>query len=127
MSWVNPGAGTLNFFNSATALVGDMALDNSVSVGTTSITWVWEVTRSGSDLVFSGSLGGTAFGSTTATGANVLQNFQFNTVGLGYVFSTAAETATYDNLKIEVIPEPASFSLIGLTCAGLLTLRRLFI
>lgn len=126
-SWIDANGGAINFFNSATATVGDMALNNGVSIGTSLGTWVWEVTRSGSDLIFSGSLNGTAFTSTaTATGANVVQNFQFNTVGLAYAYSTG-EIATFDNLKIEVIPEPASLSLIGLTCAGLLTLRRLFI
>ncbi|MCF7818839.1 MAG: sialate O-acetylesterase, partial [Kiritimatiellales bacterium] len=102
VSWVNSGAGALNFFNSSTALIGDMALDNSVSVGTNPVTWVWAVTRSGSDLIFSGSLGGTAFGSTVvASGANVISNFQFNTVGLGYAYSMG-EVATYDNVRLEV-------------------------
>lgn len=102
VTWINTGA-PVNFFNTATANIGNMSLVNTVSVGSTPKTWVFEATRSGNDIIFSGSLGGTAFGSTaTATGGNVISNFQFNTVGLAaYVDQTAP--VIYDNVKIELV------------------------
>lgn len=101
-TWVNAAGGVINFFNSATASAGDLSLDNSVWVSTSPSTWVWEVTRSGTNLVFSGSLAGTAYATTgLASGANVIANFQFNTIGLAYAYSMG-EVATYDNVRLEV-------------------------
>jgi hypothetical protein len=125
VSWVDSSGANQNFFNAATASLGSMTLDDSVSISTTPKTLVWEITRSAGDLVFSGSLDGTAFGTTTvATGANVISGFQFNTVGLAYAYA-ASQTVEYDNLRVEVIPEPATLGLFLLGSAGALVLRRL--
>ncbi len=101
--WVNAGGGSLNFFNSSTATVGNPALDNKVSASSSPKTWVFEITRNGNELVFSGSLGGNPFGKVIASGDRVINGFQFNTVGLSYAYA-GGQTAMYDNLKVEVIP-----------------------
>lgn len=98
-----PATGNVNFFNPGASAVqlGQPSLDNTVSVGTTLKTLVMRIERSGTDLVFSGSLDGQAFGNTVAaTGANVIDNYQFNTVGLSLAYETG-QTATYDNVTVE--------------------------
>lgn len=101
VSWIDAAGGTINFFNASTALVGDIPLGESVSATNTLKTWVLEITRSDSNLVFTGSFDGTAFGgSATATGAAVIANFKFNTLGLGYAYATG-QIATFDNVKLE--------------------------
>lgn len=125
VTWTSPGvgSGTSNFFNSATALIGAPTLDNSVSVSSTMKTWVIDVTRSGTNLLFTGSLDGTAFGATViASGSNVISGFTFNELALAN-YSAGGATATYDNLKVEVIPEPTTIGLFVIGAFGTLLIR----
>ncbi len=113
VNWVNASEATpLNFFNSATAMVGvGPWFPAGVSVTSVPKPVVWEIARIGSDLTFSGSLDGTSFSAGSATGANVLPDFKFNTVGLAYGYE-GNTSATYDNFRLEVVPEPSTVALL---------------
>lgn len=114
VSWTDNGGSDINFFNTGSStVIGSPGLSNTVSVGTSFVPLVYEITRTGTDLSFTGSLDGTAFtGSVLATGADVISGYQFNTVGLAYLFQPG-QTANFDNLTVELIPEPSSLGLMG--------------
>jgi hypothetical protein len=115
IAWVQDPGGGINFFNSQTALVGDAALDNNVWVSETPKTWVVQVDRVGSNLVFSGSLDGTAYGTAvTASVPNIVSNYTFNTVGLAHVYGSGYKAA-YDNVKVEYNPNPETIELFTTT------------
>jgi hypothetical protein len=101
VTWNDGTSGDINFFNYSTQNLGDLALDNNYYVDSTAREWIFEITRSGNDLIFSGSFDGSVYStSVTAAGVDVIPGFEFNTVGLAYAYN-AGETVTYDNLRVE--------------------------
>lgn len=122
--WRTGFDGSVNFFNNTETLLGDMT--NMASVEQTPVTWVWEITRFGDDLVFGGSLNGVAFGgdTVTATGADVIDGYVFNTVALAHAYQ-AGQTVTFHDMHLEVIPEPGTVAMfLGLAALGLVLYRR---
>ena len=103
ITWNSAASGDINFFNNATATVGDLGLDDSLYVDSTPKEWILDIMRVGDTLQFSGSFDGSAFSGTvpTASGDNLLSDFTFNTLGLAYAYSPG-ETAVYDNVRLEV-------------------------
>ena len=98
--------------------LGSAALDDAASITDVPKRAVLDITRSGSELLLSGSLDGWDFSTAvTAAGANVISNFQFNTIALGYAFSNS-KVATYDNIALEVLGEPSATSLHNLLVNG---------
>lgn len=115
ISWIDSSGGDQNFFNAATATIGDPSLDNNVYLDATPKTAVFEITRVDTNLVFSGSLDGVEFGfAVTASVPNVVSNYAFNTAGLGYAYA-AGQTGTFDNVKVELNPNPDAVELFSTT------------
>jgi len=113
LNFVNGSASSpANFFNAETAnLEIGPTFASGAAVTTSPKPVVWEIVRAGSNLTFSGSLNGTVFSSGTATGANVLPDFEFNTVGFAYMGD--GNTASYTDFTLEVVPEPSTLSLLS--------------
>jgi hypothetical protein len=115
VSWIDSASANMNFFNSSTANIGDPSLDNNVFLDATPKTAVLEITRSGTNLVFTGSLGGTDFGfAVTASVPNIVSNYTFNTAGLGYAYAVG-QVGTFDNVKVELNPNPDAVELFSTT------------
>lgn len=88
------------FDDSGTVSLGQ--LGNTRTVGSVPVELVFEITRSGEELIFSGRLDGAVQTTTaTATGDQVIDRFLFNTVGLAYRHSSD-HTVTYDNVRVEL-------------------------
>lgn len=90
-----------DFLYAATSTLGGQV--NKSSVPSTPVKWIMEITRKGGKLSFSGSLDGKKFSkSVSARAPEIPENFQFNTVALGYLYARG-QTASYDNLKVELL------------------------
>jgi hypothetical protein len=99
--WVDREDDAVNFFNSATAMVGNPRFRGSVTVTGEFKPLVLKIRRSGDSLVFSGSLDGMEFGQALmAGGATLIPDFKFNTVGLAHAFADGA-TARFKNFGLE--------------------------
>jgi hypothetical protein len=109
-----------DFFSVETARIGNGPTNTSVSTTTQAV--VLDITRVGGDLTFSGSLGATALSLGTATGANVLSNFEFNTVGFNNYLTSP--TVSYTNFTLSVIPEPSTLAYLGGLMVVLFTIKR---
>jgi sialate O-acetylesterase len=102
VTWVDNAGGVVNFFNSSTANLGELAMDDSLYADATMRRYDFIITRDGSSLVFSGSFDGSPFSTTVAAGPpNLIPDFQFNTVGLAYAYSPG-ESVSYDNVAVKV-------------------------
>jgi hypothetical protein len=113
----------VNFFNAETAnLEIGPTFASGAAVTTSPKSVVWEIARVGSNLAFSGSLDGTVFSSGTATGANVLPDFEFNTVGFAYALD--GNTGSYTNFTLEVIPEPSTLAYLGGLMVAVFAIKR---
>jgi hypothetical protein len=100
---VDAAGGPANFFNSGTS-PGAMAVATTSAVGTTSVPCMFQITRRGDELVFSGSIDGNTYESmVVATGADVFSDFKYNTIALGYAWSPS-DFVSYDNVRLELIP-----------------------
>jgi len=100
---VDAEGGPANFFNSGTS-PGAMAVATTSAVGTTSVPCLFQITRRGDELVFSGSIDGNTYESVVvATGADVFSDFKYNTIALGYAWSPS-DFVSYDNVRLELIP-----------------------
>ncbi len=85
----------VNFFNTNENLIGIMRNNQSVPIDGTAIPWVFEIIRVGDELIFSGSLNGVQFSNSIfASGADIIDDFTFNTAGISHGFS-AGESAFY--------------------------------
>lgn len=111
---------TVNFFNKSTEALGELALDHVVSIGTNFTTVVFEITRMDTNLVFSGSIGGSAFSNAVATthGTNTLAGYEFNTVGLAHAYETGLGNASFDNLRVELNPNDEIVELFSTSFDG---------
>jgi hypothetical protein len=99
--WHDASENKNDFLFAATSSLGGQVNQNSVS--SKPVAWILEITRAGNNLEFSGSLAGKKFSrKVVAEGANVISSFQFNTVALGYLYARG-QTASYDNLKVELL------------------------
>ncbi len=114
-----------NFFNTSTTTIGSLVNSQTISDDETS--WVFEITRSGDNLIFGSSLNGAEFSNTiAASGANVINDFEFNTVALAHGFASNATAYFYD-VEVTVIPEPQSFAMLfGVIGLALVVIRRRF-
>ena len=100
---VDAAGSMANFFNAGTSL-GTMAVATTSAVGTSSVPCTFQITRSGDDLLFSGSIDGNIYESVVvATGADVFSDFKYNTIALGYA-SSPSDFVSYDNVRLELIP-----------------------
>ena len=107
----------INFFASATSS-GDLG-SSGETVGTTLATLVWNITRAGDDLIFSGSLNGVMFADTVvyADDADIINDYTFNTVALAHIFSTG-ETIKFHSVSVQLSMNPsvarvADFGAVG--------------
>jgi hypothetical protein len=112
------GGSGVNFFATGTSLGFPLSSEKVSNSSMTPI--LFEITRTGNNLSFSTTLNGNT--STTVTENNAA-NFQFNTMGLAYGYAGTA-TATYDNVKIDVVPEPATIGMLSIGALGLMLARR---
>jgi len=65
--------------------------------------WIFEISRSGDRLSFSGGLAGEMFpGGVFAEGDQVIPDFRFNTIALGYLYSRG-QSCTFHNVSLELI------------------------
>jgi hypothetical protein len=104
VSWVRSDGAPVSFFNSETAMLGDLKMATQTGVTTSPKTLVMEITRLGNVLAISGSLDGIPFpGAIEAADENVIPSFRFNTIGLSFGFEEGS-TATYDNVSVEILP-----------------------
>jgi hypothetical protein len=124
INWVNGSTSQPeNFFNFATETRGiTLPFPNGVAVSTVPKAVIFNVTRSGSTFIFSGSLDGYDFPAGDATGASVLPDFEFNTVAFGYVYD--GNTAIYENFTLEVIPEPSTLAYLGGLMVAVFVIKR---
>lgn len=100
---VDAAGGTENFFNSGTS-PGALAVPTTSAVGPTPVPCLFQITRRGDELVFSGSIDGDTYESVVvATGADVFSDFKYNTIALGYAWSPS-DFVSYDNVRLELIP-----------------------
>ncbi len=109
--------------------------DNGTLAGTRDVTSIVSSTVAFESLVidFTGSntvsatLNGTTVdfggGVTSYTGTSEANNY----VMLGWYNSSGTTSASFDNLAVTSIPEPATLGLIGIVSAGLIGIRRLMI
>ncbi|MEM6748857.1 MAG: hypothetical protein AAF612_00135 [Planctomycetota bacterium] len=104
--------GATNFFNDAANVAALGALDGLGTVASTGLTdVVFEIERDGNDLLFSAIIDGIAStAEVVATGAQVIDQFAFNTLAFAYAF-TPNESATIDNILVELVTR--NFSLLG--------------
>lgn len=103
ISWIDNEGGDVNFFNRATHNIGNPRLMGNVSIERNWITVVFEISREGEQLSFSGSIGGIEFAALPqASGDYIIKDFQFNTLGLACVFGANHQVA-FRNLKLEWI------------------------
>lgn len=105
-----------NFFNTVIQNLGDMPV--SAGVGNDPVTLSVTITRSGDELVFSGSMDGVDLGDVViASDENVIEEFRFNTIGMAFQFTTEG-SATYESAKLEFLSErviaPGLDSVFGL-------------
>lgn len=101
--WVDREDDAVNFFNSASAMVGNPRFRGSVTVTGEFKPLVLNIRRSGDLLVFSGSLDGMPFGQQVmAGGTTLIPDFKFNTVGLAHAFANG-DTARFRNFELKAL------------------------
>ena len=124
--FTDAGASPQVFFSPTTA--GSVNFGTSVMTTDETLTstiepWVWEISRVGDDLMFSGSISGVAFGNTfTVPTTSLISDHTFNTLGFSSVNANRA-IQVYD-VQLALIPEPATIGMLGLGAIGLMLLRR---
>ncbi|MEM7682333.1 MAG: PEP-CTERM sorting domain-containing protein [Planctomycetota bacterium] len=112
-----PANPEVNFFNTnpANAEATDLGFfDDNISNGQVTLdgtptTLVYEIMRSGADLLVSLTADGLLIDTLTVSGASVIDNYAFNTIGLSHAF-TGGETATFDNVLVEYVLAVSGFA-----------------
>lgn len=114
-----------NWGNATTTSHGSMLLDDNdlYTVNNSEMCTVQiDLERSGTDYISQVTINSGVSGTTTWSSAGEIADFKFNAVGLFTPYNNG-ETWTYDNVTVEVIPEPSAGILLGLGALAL-TLRR---
>jgi hypothetical protein len=105
VAWVKSDGNDVAFFNSETAVLGDLLMASHTAVTPDPKKLVMEIARLGDLLALSGSLDGIPFANTIdVSDENVIPGFRFNTVGLSYGFEEGS-SAIFDNVSVELIPQ----------------------
>ncbi|MEM6748859.1 MAG: dockerin type I domain-containing protein [Planctomycetota bacterium] len=91
----NPEATALGFFD-------DNITNGQITLDQVATTLVFEATRAGSSLLISLTADGLLIDTISVIGADVIDNFTFNTIGLSHAFEDG-QTATFDNVLVEYV------------------------
>jgi hypothetical protein len=127
VTWLDGDPGGINWGNALTTDHGYMAMadNDDYSVTHTEMRTVqFDLERSGTDYIARAEVNGGVSGTTSWSSVGEISNFKFNAVGMLTPYNDG-ETWTYDNVTVEVIPEPATIAILGIGGLFMMLVRRL--